>query len=194
MGKPNKMTTCKHCGSALAASAKACPKCGGKNKKPIYKRLWFIVLMVLIVLGVIGSAFGGGDSSKKQNSVNSTASTNASTAETKKQEAQEISYTPYAVKELLDDLKNNALKATDKYQGQYVELTGYLRTIDSDGKYITITSDDKFAIQNVQCFIKNDEQKSIIMEKSSGDQLVVKGKIKSVGEVLGYGLDIDEVK
>lgn len=38
----SKMTTCKHCGAEIAASAKVCPQCGGKNKPPIYKRWWFI--------------------------------------------------------------------------------------------------------------------------------------------------------
>lgn len=27
-----KMTICKHCGAEIAAGAKTCPKCGGKNK------------------------------------------------------------------------------------------------------------------------------------------------------------------
>lgn len=40
----SKMTTCKHCGAEIAASAKVCPHCGGKNKPPIYKRWWFILI------------------------------------------------------------------------------------------------------------------------------------------------------
>ena len=32
-----KLTTCKSCGEEIAKSAKTCPKCGGKNKKPIFK-------------------------------------------------------------------------------------------------------------------------------------------------------------
>lgn len=58
----NKMTTCKHCGAEIAASAKVCPQCGGKNKPPIYKRWWFIAIIVLIVLSAIG---GSSDSGKK---------------------------------------------------------------------------------------------------------------------------------
>ena len=45
----------------------------------------------------------------------------------------------------------------------------------------------------VQCYIKSEEQKSAVMDMSIGDTLVVKGKIKDVGEVMGYSLDIDEV-
>ena len=33
-----------------------------KEKKPIYKRPWFIVIVVLFALGVIGNALGGNDS------------------------------------------------------------------------------------------------------------------------------------
>ncbi len=50
----NKMTVCKHCGKEIAASAKVCPHCGGKNKPPIYKRGWFIAIIVIIVLAIIG--------------------------------------------------------------------------------------------------------------------------------------------
>lgn len=43
-----------------------CQKCGAekeKVKKPIYKRPWFIILIVIIVFGAIGQAAGGGTSS-----------------------------------------------------------------------------------------------------------------------------------
>lgn len=87
----SKMTTCKHCGAEIAASAKVCPRCGGKNKPPIYKRWWFIVLVVLIVLSAIG---GSSDDAKKgfeegykdatvsSNSVSSKTESVASSAET----------------------------------------------------------------------------------------------------------------
>ena len=75
-----------------------------------------------------------------------------------------------------------------------MELTGRLNVIDSSGKYISfVPTDDEFAIMGVQCYIKTEEQKAAVMEMSIGDTLVVKGKIKDVGEVLGYSLDIDEV-
>lgn len=41
----------------IASSAKSCPECGAKNKNPIYKRPWFVV----IAFFVIGRA-GNGDS------------------------------------------------------------------------------------------------------------------------------------
>lgn len=68
----NKMTTCKHCGAEIAANAKVCPHCGGKNKPPIYKRWWFIAIIVLIVLSAIGGSGSGSDSSASSSKETST--------------------------------------------------------------------------------------------------------------------------
>lgn len=194
MSKGNKMVTCKHCGAEIAASAKVCPQCGGKNKKPIYKRPWFIVVIIIIIIGAIGSA--GGDKTSNEagkNDTQVTSSDDSSNAQMES-EAPKITYTAYAVSDLMDDLNENALRAADKYKDQYVELTGRLNVIDSSGKYISIVPvDDEFAILGVQCYIKTEDQKTAIMDMSIGDTLVVKGKIKDVGEVMGYSLDIDEV-
>lgn len=194
MSKENKMVTCKHCGAEIAASAKVCPQCGGKNKKPLYKRPWFIAVIAIIIIGAIGSA--GGDKTSNEAKKNDTqVTTSGNTNNTQPEsETPEITYTAYAVSELMDDLNSNALKAADKYKDQYVELTGRLNVIDSSGKYISIVStEDEFAILGVQCYIKSEEQKSAVMDMSIGDTVVVKGKIKDVGEVMGYSLDIDEV-
>ena len=58
-----KMKTCKHCGAEIAKNAKVCPQCGGKNKKPIYLRAWFIILAVVIILAAIGGGKNGSSSS-----------------------------------------------------------------------------------------------------------------------------------
>ncbi len=194
MSKVSKMVICKHCGTEIAASASICPKCGGKNKKPLYKRPWFIVLIAIIIIGAIGSDVGDKTSNEAGNNdtqVTTSENTNSTQPES---ETPEITYTAYEVSELMDDLDENALKAAEKYKGQYVELTGRLNVIDSSGKYISIVpTNDDFAIIGVQCYIKTNEQKAAVMEMSIGDTVVVKGKIKRVGEVLGYSLDIDEI-
>ncbi len=50
-----KMKNCSVCNAEIASNAKACPSCGAKNKKPIYKRWWFIAILVIVLLGAIGS-------------------------------------------------------------------------------------------------------------------------------------------
>lgn len=193
MKREPKMAVCQNCGAEMAASAKTCPKCGAKNKKPIYKRPWFIAVVVIVIIGVIGGAAGGGgDSEQPQNDGGTVVSGN--TGKENEPQTPEITYTSYEVSELVNDLEGNAMKAADKYKGQYVELTGRLSNIDSSGKYIDIDPTDReFCLTGVQCYLKTEEQKATVMDLSIGDTVVVKGKITEVGEVMGYSLNIDEI-
>lgn len=45
----NKLSTCSACGNEIAKSAKSCPHCGAKNKKPVFKKVWFWVLIFFII-------------------------------------------------------------------------------------------------------------------------------------------------
>ena len=54
MGK--KIINCKTCSKEIASSAKTCPNCGAKNKKPIYKRWWFIVIVLFIIVEVLSGS------------------------------------------------------------------------------------------------------------------------------------------
>lgn len=62
----SKLMKCKTCSKEIASSAKFCPSCGAKNKKPFYKRGWFIVLAIFIIIGAIGSA-GSDDTTTTDN-------------------------------------------------------------------------------------------------------------------------------
>ena len=189
-----KMTVCKHCGAEIAKAAKVCPKCGGKNKKPIYLRWWFIALVVFFLLGVIGGS-GGSRKSQTAGTGAQKAAAAPKPAATAKPTPTPIEYVDYDVSELMDDLEANALKAADKYEKQYVRITGKLSTIDSSGKYISLVrNDSKYDFKGVMCYIKSDEQKAQVMEMSAGDQVTLCGKITEVGEVLGYYLNIDYIE
>ena len=39
----------------------------------------------------------------------------------------------------------------------------------------------------------NREIQDILINKNVGDEITIKGKIKSIGEILGYSVDINEV-
>lgn len=201
----DKMIKCKACGEEIASSAKQCPKCGAKNKKPIYKKWWFYVI-ILVVLVAIGSASQSGSESGSGTKSDSTAAT-ASTVENDNTPAETatpsaeptpepVSYTSYNVTELFDALESNALKAERTFQDQYVELEGYLSVIDSDGAYIAVgaAEDDwDYVLDTVHCTITSDEQLDRVMELNKGDPIVVRGQITDIGEILGYTLKIDEI-
>lgn len=63
----SKMISCKTCGTEIAASAKVCPSCGAKNKPPIYKRVWFWVLIVFVIVPIIGGVIGSGENTNNTN-------------------------------------------------------------------------------------------------------------------------------
>ncbi len=196
MGKEKPSTkVCKHCKTEIPYGAKVCPQCR-KKQGGVLK--W--VIIAIVVIGIIGAAAGGGDDEPKEvSSTNSTTQeqqNNATDTQKKEEEEtkEEITYTAYTVTQMMDDLKANALKAESTYKDQYVEITGRLSNIDSSGKYISLRpEDDEWAIIGVQCYIKSEEQKEKVMEMSVDDVVTLKGKVKSVGEVLGYSLDIDEI-
>lgn len=194
--KKEKPTTklCKYCKTEIPYDAKVCPQCRKKQGNK-----FATIFVVIVVIALLGSCFGGGSKSKKSDTAPATSSTKTTVAETKVAETTvaetepEITYTPATVTDMMAALKNNAMKASDTYKGQYLEITGTLKVIDSDGKYISLLGDGDFEIVGVQCYIKSDEQKKAIMEMSIGDTVTLRGKCKDVGEIMGYSLDIDSI-
>lgn len=183
MAKQAKIRYCKNCNSQLPGNSTICPQCGANNKKPVYKRAWFIILCIIAVFAIIGAASGDGDESENGDSVSKAA------------EEEVIEYTSYDIATMNDDLDSNAASAKDKYIDQYIEITGELSNIDSDGKYISLTDpDDEWDLVGIMCYIESDEQLDKVKELSTGDDVTVGGKVTNVGEIMGYSIDIDYIK
>lgn len=62
----SKLVNCKSCGAQIAKSAKICPKCGAKQKKPV----WLIAGIIIVVLAVI-SVISGTESPEKVGTLDS---------------------------------------------------------------------------------------------------------------------------
>ncbi|MDY4027897.1 MAG: zinc ribbon domain-containing protein [Butyrivibrio crossotus] len=192
---------CPECGKEVSSSAKSCPNCGHpispSTEKVVEKTVvkekkkrgcLSTILLFIVIIAVIGAlASGGKDSKNESNSESSAPNQKATVTEAPKE------YTPCTVNQMIQDLDDNAMGASDKYKDQYIEVTGRLGVIDSSGKYITLYPDDEYSLIGVQCYIKNDEQKSAISKMKKNDTVTLKGKCKDVGEVLGYSLDIDSI-
>ena len=182
---------CQSCGAEIVdKKAKICSACGAKIRKPIFKKWWFWVIVILGV-AIIGGAFGSdtdGGSNAGESDIDGASSSNGGAASAEKYEVVDL-------QQLLDELEGNALKAEKTYQNKYVQMTGKIDNIDSDGSYITIepVNADEWNFDTVMCYIKKDSQRDFLMEKSVGDTVTIKGKIISIGEVLGYSVNIDEI-
>lgn len=168
----NKMKVCKHCGAEIAKSAKVCPVCGGKNKKPIYKRVWFWLLVFVVIIGALGSK-----------------------GSSPKEEPKDVEYIAVTVDDMFTELSENAVNAEEKYNGVYVAVTGNLSVIDSDGQYISIEPMyEDYTLDSIHCRIKSEEQLEKVKSLSKGDTITVKGQITDVGEVMGYSMNIDSIE
>ena len=125
------MTTCKHCGEVIAKDAKICPNCGGKNKKPLFKRIWFWLLIIglgVLVLAILGS----GNQYKLSDDASNMSEKEYKTA------CREIEY---------KDLMRNA----DDLVGEKVKLTGEVNQIvyesdsgDTESEYKVAVTKDEF--------------------------------------------------
>ena len=82
------MKQCKSCSKEISTKAKICPGCGAKNKKPIYKRAWFIVLAFFIVVGAMGS--GESDEDTTTNTTSDTTTVVEETSQTKEKEEDNV--------------------------------------------------------------------------------------------------------
>ncbi|MBQ9071422.1 MAG: hypothetical protein IJY23_08800 [Clostridia bacterium] len=162
-----------------------------KNQKPIYKKWWFWVLIVLGISLVVSMASGDSDDGSSDDSDSSSSSSSGD----KSSSSGKITYETVDLQTMLDELDSNALKAEKNYQNKYVKVTEKIASFDSDGSYITIepVDADEWNFDTVMCKIKNDDQLDYLMDKSVGDTVTIKGKITSIGEVLGYTIKIDEI-
>ena len=170
---------CKHCKTEIPYDAKVCPNCRKKQGLPTI----LVILIVLVVIGAIGTAFGNDDIEN--------APTTTAQKETVNVPEEVKEYIPISVAELNAALKENPLKAKEDYNGKYLEVSGVLGTIDSDGKYFGL-DDGSFDLYGVHCDIMNDEQKTYIANCSKGANLTVRLKVTDVGEILSYMANVIE--
>lgn len=97
------------------------------------------------------------------------------------------------VDELVDALKENALKASNKYKEKKVELTGKVESIDSSGEYFTLgIMSDEFSLDSIMCMIE-EEHLNDVMEFQDGQTVTVLGTISDVGEVMGYTVKVETI-
>lgn len=117
----SKMTTCKHCGAEIAASAKVCPHCGCKNKPPIYKRWWFIAIIVLIVLSAIGSSSDSGKKGFEEGYKDATSSKASASTASSVASVPEISEDGYKAECQTVDYKE-LCRYPEKYEGTKIAV------------------------------------------------------------------------
>ena len=189
-----KIIKCKTCSNEIASSAKRCPNCGAKNKKPIYKRPWFLVLAFLVIVSAISS--GGDDDSTQISSgtaqeitQNQDTGENASVEDVKAEEKVEDNV-PTEYKTALRKAKTYSNTMNMSKAGVYDQL------ISEYGEKFT-AEEAQYAIDNVQADWKENAlkkaktyQETMAMSPSAiYDQLISEYGEKFTAEEAQYAID-----
>ena len=141
----------------------------------------FIMLIALVVVGC-GTDSNKGNSGKEQADLKQTSAAKP-----------QINFTEVAIATLSNDLRENALLASDKYKGKNLKIVGgNLNTIDSDGRYIGIAGPKGF-LSKIHASIMNNEQRNQIKLMKRNQPLVLYGHVTDVGEIAGYYIDIIKI-
>lgn len=141
MGKKSKLRQCSACGKEIASSVKVCPYCGEKFKKPIFKRVWFWILIIFIFLTVIGTA---NNNTSNSASINNRSNTNQSSTSAAVEQTQPRTTIPEKeIYSVGDTVHLGKLDVVYVSSGEYHEENPYLQPADGK-KYIFL----KFAFSN----------------------------------------------
>lgn len=145
MAKQPKLIICKHCNQQIASSAKICPHCGAKNKKPFYKKVWFWLLIAIILIAALGNS---GSQENGSTDVKPQQSTSANTESAKKQTESFTQTTAPAtdiqtVYHVGDTLHENNMDIVYAASGDYTEENQFMQPTEGN-KYIFF----KFAFIN----------------------------------------------
>lgn len=195
------MIICKHCGQPISDKSKVCPFCGGNVKIPFYDKTWFHILLVLIIFAGIDYVIRNPDPEPTVYRTPMVESAEASSQssvdpveETDEQETAE--YSSESLSKMIDMVEDYPIKAEEEYTGKYIQVSGYLDTVDSDGKYFTIVSDpDDFTLlDNIHWSMdKDSDVYDFIKDAKEGSYITVCGEITDVGETIYYMGDAHSV-
>ena len=114
--------------------------------------------------------------------------------EAEEAELAEEEIVEYTVDDILDMLNKNPLNASRTLKDKRIFLTGSVGNIDASGNYISLVGSDNFSLDSVMCYIKNDDQLEFVAGIEKGTSVRILGKVKDVGEVMGYSIDIEEIE
>lgn len=149
-------------------------------KRPFYKKWWVWVIVIFLVPGFVGAL------SNKSPAATATA-TDQQAAKTAPAKAEAPVQKPVAsltAVALFQAYTDNKIAAADKYEGNLVEVSGMIQSIDKDilgNPYVAIGA-DQLGLNNVQCMLSGSSVQAALSLKK-GDRVKVLGTDN--GEALG---------
>lgn len=173
----SKMVNCKACGKEIAKGVKTCVHCGKDQRNFFMKHKIITVILAIVILGVISSTGG-----KK-----TTTDTNATKTETKQEVKEEV--IQVSAVDLAKAYEENEVKADKSYKDKTAEITGKVSDIGvvAGQTYVVLSAEKDFAITNVQCFFKEQNEIDKVSNLKKEDTVTIQGKID--GKSMNVGVN-----
>jgi len=150
-----------------------------KTKKPIYKRIWFWIVVIVLIFAIKG--MGSGKSSDKNTASKSketsqsstkkdeTKVTSKSSSEKPKASSKSVSATPVTFEEIVKAYQANGAAADDTYKGKVLEFQGTVSKVTKavfSGTDVTIDAgnftDNQFMDTTATVNMPNDIAKKLV--------------------------------
>lgn len=191
----NNLTKCTSCGTEIAKSAKTCPNCGAKVKKPIYKKWWFWLIIVILAVIVIASMGSDDSTSTSSDTVQQEVQDNSASQSKPQQEAnqsepqKEVTTESPAISvsaaDLLAAYEANEVSADKQYKDKKLSVTGVVDNISVvlDQTSVVLTSGDAYELLGVRCYFKDEAEIEKVSNLSKGTTITVEGVCS------GYGIE-----
>ncbi|MDI1448147.1 hypothetical protein [Polyangium sp. 6x1] len=139
------------------------------------------VTLALLVLS-LAACCNLGNKKTSDESGTATSPTSAATTTAAPAKAREFSDRPAVLvdaKDILDEYKNNEVRADGKYKDKIVLIRGKVGDVKkdiTDSIYVTVGSGAEFEIPEVQCFVKDSETKAAAA-LNKGDDVTIVGHV-----------------
>lgn len=173
------MTTCKVCGNELAKSAKRCPHCGAKNKRPIYKRWWFWLFIAIVLYLAVDIITARMEAKKNRESAENVYNSSA-TIILDEIDFDTVEFEETDFREMLGALTDNPLKA-ERFLDKFVVISGYFDNQLSEKSFSMTASVDRGNNEGwAFCELLSAEQSQIIGNLKGNENITVYGKVTQV--------------
>ena len=105
----------------------------------------------------------------------------------------EIEYMKCTVKTMLDDMSDNPVRAKEKYEDQFLEVTGVVCDISGNGKRIDLGLSKNSTLDSIMCMLDESTEINKVKKISNGDTITIRGKCSHAGKTLGYSVSNTEI-
>ena len=201
----NKQRVCPVCGTKIQdTNADKCPHCGEGLKQSLYICAWFWVMIGVIVVVLVGAivvqeitVYHGAQETDEDVLTPPTEHPHGAQETDEDVLSEEsVSYSAVDLQTLFRELDENANRAKECYQNQYVQFEGKIVILDGDGAYVRVkaANADAWNAPTVLCYVTDWEQRAFLELASKGDRVTVRGRITGVGQARGYTLKICEIE